>query len=76
LHRSLRKKFCSSCRYKYDILPSSARKKVSNANTTVDQTGTEDPMLNLKIFISLIITKLLFGATGLTVSLREANGKK
>jgi len=50
VHRSVSKKFCFPCRYKHDIPPSSARRKVSNANAIVDQTGTEDPMLNLDFF--------------------------
>ena len=72
----MRKKFCFSCLYNYDISLSSSRRKVSNANTTVDLIGTEDPLLNSKIFISVVITTVLFDAIGLTVFLREANGKK
>lgn len=55
---------------------SSSRRKVSKAKSVVDQNGREDLILNLKFFISVVITTVLFDATGLTVFLREANGKK
>ena len=76
MDRSLRKKFCFSCLYSYDMSLSSSRRKVSKAKSVVDQNGREDLILNLKFFISVVITTVLFDATGLTVFLREANGKK
>jgi len=59
LHRSLWKKFCLSCLHNYGTCLYSSRRKVSNANTIVDLIGTENPILKLIFFISVVIKTVL-----------------